>query len=513
MSPRGTQLTKTLAGETARLLEVGQSLDNLMAKDSNGTWRSGIGIFFQLEALSRVYVSELTSDSPAGNSARIAVGDVLLSVDGWDLSYGIPENQLLHDMESLLQLVQDRVLGPPGSVVKLTFERTKPCQEQYQITLKRYVPPGMQMTRQNGECTRQVLNGGSTLGIDLQAAHREIQDLRQGQQQQKQLLVEKDTQIEQIRRELHRSRAELSAMNAKHQTIASQFVELHHSRAKLCAMNEKHEAIASQLAECRCARLIHRWQNAALYSAFGSWRVNARQQRRAEDVCGRLIARWSNKATTAAFDSWRCNAKAQRRAEDICSRMILRWQNAALYSAFESWRVNARQQRRAEDVCGRLIARWLNMTLDKAFDRWHWLVFEEREFLRAVAERRKAQQEEEAKERGLLGQLGYEAGGALVATFSPQKTPTSFTCAKCGAIEQTEAHGLGGPRGASPFATTMRNELLVHSSPVGGTRTSMPARPTAFLAGGAPLTPPRPVASRGTGVSQEASGSQKLPMF
>ena len=447
MSPRGTQLTKTLAGETARLLEVGQSLDNLMAKDSNGTWRSGIGIFFQLEALSRVYVSELTSDSPAGKSGRIAVGDVLLSVDGWDLSYGIPENHLLHDMESLLQLVQDRVLGPPGSVVKLTFERTKPCQEQYQITLKRYVPPGMQMTRQNGECTRQVLNGGSTLGIDLQAAHREIQDLRQGQQQQKQLLVEKETQIEQIRRELHRSRAELSAMNAKHQTIASQFVELHHSRAKLCAMNEKHEAIASQLAECRCARLIHRWQNAALYSAF------------------------------------------------------------------ESWRVNARQQRRAEDVCGRLIARWLNMTLDKAFDRWHWLVFEEREFLRAVAERRKAQQEEEAKERGLLGQLGYEAGGALVATFSPQKTPTSFTCAKCGAIEQTEAHGLGGPRGASPFATTMRNELLVHSSPVGGTRPSMPARPTAFLAGGAPLTPPRPVASRGTGVSQEASGSQKLPMF
>ena len=122
---------------------------------------------------------------------------------------------------------------------------------------------------------------------------------------------------------------------------------------------------------------------------------------------------------------------------------------------------------------------------------------------------------ERSEPRHVAGSKGLTPQQTLEHTQS-QVADASGVHEFCETAQHDRQERLSSPhlRGNSHIATTMRNELLVHSSPVGGARASIPARPTAFLAGGAPLTPPRPL-PRGTrtGFSQEASGSQKLHMF
>uniref|UniRef100_A0A7S0YZ26 PDZ domain-containing protein n=1 Tax=Hemiselmis tepida TaxID=464990 RepID=A0A7S0YZ26_9CRYP len=89
----------------------------------------GIGAYFQRSTsdANGLAVKSLLKGSPAQRSGRIAVGDVVLAVNG-DRVYG----KKLADLAGVL-------LGPSGSKVSMTF---KSCttQEEYTVELQRGIP-------------------------------------------------------------------------------------------------------------------------------------------------------------------------------------------------------------------------------------------------------------------------------------------------------------------------------------------------------------------------------------
>ena len=48
----------------------------------------------------------------------------------------------------------------------------------------------------------------------------------------------------------------------------------------------------------------------------------AQAQKYIDQVCGKLISRWMNATLWSAFESWHINTKALRHAEEVRSRMI-----------------------------------------------------------------------------------------------------------------------------------------------------------------------------------------------
>lgn len=106
-------LTKTHSGQIAKLHTVGDSLDsNLMIKDATGQVQAGVGIRLQQESRWGIYVAGLTPKGPADKSGKIAEDDVLVSVDGYRI-----------EPVDTLETVRQKVLGPPGTTVVLTFQR------------------------------------------------------------------------------------------------------------------------------------------------------------------------------------------------------------------------------------------------------------------------------------------------------------------------------------------------------------------------------------------------------
>uniref|UniRef100_A0A6T8JNH4 PDZ domain-containing protein n=1 Tax=Hemiselmis andersenii TaxID=464988 RepID=A0A6T8JNH4_HEMAN len=89
----------------------------------------GIGAYFQRSTSDSngLAVKSLLKGSPAQRNGRIAVGDVVLSVNG-DKVYG----KKLADLAGVL-------LGPTGSKVSMTF-RSSTTQEEYTVELERGIP-------------------------------------------------------------------------------------------------------------------------------------------------------------------------------------------------------------------------------------------------------------------------------------------------------------------------------------------------------------------------------------
>jgi len=121
-APPAVTLTKTHSGHVAKLHTVGENLDkNLTITDRNGQVQAGVGILFQEERNYGIYVAGLTPKGPADASGKIQEADILISVDGYNIQQ--------HDR---IETVRELVLGPPASIVTITFER-RPTTGDYHI--------------------------------------------------------------------------------------------------------------------------------------------------------------------------------------------------------------------------------------------------------------------------------------------------------------------------------------------------------------------------------------------
>jgi membrane-associated protease RseP (regulator of RpoE activity) len=122
-------LTKTHTGHLAQLHTVGESLDNnLTITDSSGQVKAGVGIRFQEERNYGIYVAGLTPKGPAEASGMIQVDDILINIDGYNIQP--------HDR---IETVRQLALGPPASIVTMTFEHRPKTGDphMYTVQLKR----------------------------------------------------------------------------------------------------------------------------------------------------------------------------------------------------------------------------------------------------------------------------------------------------------------------------------------------------------------------------------------
>eukprot|EP00961_Rhodomonas_salina_P075802 1017174-Rhodomonas_salina.4 len=89
----------------------------------------GIGAYFQKSNADPqgLAVKSLLANSPAQNSGKIKVGDIILSVDGQNV-YG----------KKLAELAEV-LLGPPGSEVTLEFKNEK-SSNKYSVKMVRGIP-------------------------------------------------------------------------------------------------------------------------------------------------------------------------------------------------------------------------------------------------------------------------------------------------------------------------------------------------------------------------------------
>mmetsp|Transcript_21228 Transcript_21228/g.53240 ORF Transcript_21228/g.53240 Transcript_21228/m.53240 type:complete len:497 (+) Transcript_21228:72-1562(+) len=111
--PRETVLNQQ--GQVARLTTIGMPLnEKLEVYDiSTGETQAGVGIFFQQEANSWIYVASIVPGSSADRCGLIRGDDELIQVD----SVKVTAQESLADVRML-------ILGRPGSFVSLSFKRT-----------------------------------------------------------------------------------------------------------------------------------------------------------------------------------------------------------------------------------------------------------------------------------------------------------------------------------------------------------------------------------------------------
>ena len=125
-APPAVTLTKTHSGHLAKLHTVGENLDkNLTITDRNGQVQAGVGIRFQEERNYGIYVAGLTPKGPADASGKIQEADILISVDGYNIQQ--------HDR---IETVRKLVLGPPASIVTMTFERRPKTGDYHTYTVQ-----------------------------------------------------------------------------------------------------------------------------------------------------------------------------------------------------------------------------------------------------------------------------------------------------------------------------------------------------------------------------------------
>jgi len=101
-------------GQVAKLKTVGPKLDEKLTVTDHRTGErmAGVGIFFQQETDSWIYVASIVPNSSADRCGLIKPDDELVRVDNVEIS----PHESLEDVRTL-------ILGPPGSYVSLFFRR------------------------------------------------------------------------------------------------------------------------------------------------------------------------------------------------------------------------------------------------------------------------------------------------------------------------------------------------------------------------------------------------------
>lgn len=104
----------TQTGHRAKLHTIGAPLDsNQQVQDTlTGETKAGVGIFFQQEHGDWIYVANVVPGSSADLSGRVRTNDELVRVDEFEVN-----------MDSSLEQIRGRILGTPGSYVRLAFRR------------------------------------------------------------------------------------------------------------------------------------------------------------------------------------------------------------------------------------------------------------------------------------------------------------------------------------------------------------------------------------------------------
>jgi hypothetical protein len=113
-------VTTNSDGRITKLEVVGQNLDHDLLLHERGKTLAGVGMRLQQERKRGIYVAALTPNGPADMCGEIRIDDVLRAIEGYEVGVG----DKLEDVRML-------ILGPPATMVTLSFLRTAKHRDEY----------------------------------------------------------------------------------------------------------------------------------------------------------------------------------------------------------------------------------------------------------------------------------------------------------------------------------------------------------------------------------------------
>ena len=132
-----------------------------------------------------------------------------------------------------------------------------------------------------------------------------------------------------------------------------------------------------------CSRLLSKLMN-NLDMAFMTWRDNSRMKRRADRIIGGVLAQWTHQTASAAFKGWFDHAKRQARMESICARVLFKLMNRSLDLGFCTWKDHAEKLKRAKSIITKIVNRMKNISLVSALCTWKQLRITSRKEVTAI---------------------------------------------------------------------------------------------------------------------------------
>lgn len=133
-------------------------------------------------------------------------------------------------------------------------------------------------------------------------------------------------------------------------------------------------SLNDHLLEQVCARVIAWMLNARLSAAFFTWWTNAEcdteEIQWQQDVMGKVLARWTNQSLMSAFRFWNARALEQNRTVIVCGKIINKRINRSLDVAFITLKYRVTEQKRMQHVSSSTMKRMNRRLKVAAFASW-----------------------------------------------------------------------------------------------------------------------------------------------
>jgi chromosome segregation ATPase len=119
------------------------------------------------------------------------------------------------------------------------------------------------------------------------------------------------------------------------------------------------------------AKLILRWMNMAIVTAFIRWSSWLLEQKQMRHKANRVVARWSRLCLAESFDKWLQTSSALTDSLAKQTKAAQMWKRRGVLLAFMRWRDAAHEQARMERTMERAIGRWTRQALAAAYVQWY----------------------------------------------------------------------------------------------------------------------------------------------
>ena len=110
--------------------------------------------------------------------------------------------------------------------------------------------------------------------------------------------------------------------------------------------------------------------NASCFSAFVTWRENARKQIRLCKTLSKAVLRIRCHAVAAAFDLWTCHAREQKIERFILQKAVKCWSYGALKKGLLRWSFQTENRSRLRGIVAKSLERWIQREKLRCWCTW-----------------------------------------------------------------------------------------------------------------------------------------------
>ena len=354
-----------------------QMVGETMGKDffmvEAGQVLGGVGLDLEQEGAGPVYVAGKRMGGPAAlcgelltehgvERGQIQDNDVLLAIDGKSVKTGV-------DSDATMQAVRKGILGPPGTIVMLHFEREVVF--RYHVKLTRIGPKqataeaaeAAEASHASGPASMEVAGDGTRImspGVVCQKCCNSFS--AKGcpvcpMQERVDILLKNINTLEGKYTEAcaRASAAEGRLMRkAKEEDVVRELFK-----------NETNEVKLNRM-KLRLSMAFQKWFLLSLDKAFSVWAEATDEQKRLRQLEIKAMRQFNrlNRSMVETMEKWWHQVVRKRKA----LKAVTMWTRGAFARAWNTWDAFVRERRRLLGVSAKVVCRWRNRVLAEAME-------------------------------------------------------------------------------------------------------------------------------------------------